>query len=231
MQEEKTSDSAEWVTLTYDTRHAPITSNGFLTLNKRDIQLFFKRLRKANPGRRIRYYCVGEYGTKNWRPHYHAHIFNVDVTTIQPAWHMGQVYYGKVQGASVGYTLKYMMKKGRIPQHARDDRQPEYAQMSKGLGASYLTDAMVAWHRDDLYNRMYVVVDGNQKVAMPRYLKQKLYTDPEREEIGLRARSNMLKEQDKIVAAGGPNYWRNRAESIKAAFARMDRQFSFNKTI
>ena len=59
-----------FITLTYEKN--PIT------LQKRDLQLFFKRLRKALLGVKIKYFAVGEYGTQRWRPHYHAIIFGYD---------------------------------------------------------------------------------------------------------------------------------------------------------
>lgn len=133
MQEEKVSSSAYFLTLTYDTSRVPLTKNGFMSLDKRDVQLFFKRLRKVNI-EKLRYYLVGEYGGRTMRPHYHVILFNADLKTIQPAWAMGQIHYGSVAGASVGYTLKYMSKVNRIPLHRNDDRLPEFAHMSKGLG-------------------------------------------------------------------------------------------------
>lgn len=49
-------------------------------LYKRDVELFMKRLRKtfAEFGYdNIRYYCAGEYGDKNGRPHFHMVLFNI----------------------------------------------------------------------------------------------------------------------------------------------------------
>lgn len=58
-----------FITLTYNDKHNP------LHVNKRDIQLFFKRLRKYldynNIENNFRYLLVSEYGSKNLRPHYH----------------------------------------------------------------------------------------------------------------------------------------------------------------
>ena len=45
-QEEKSSFSSYFVTLTYGPMYIPITKNGFMTLVKKDLQLYFKRLRK-----------------------------------------------------------------------------------------------------------------------------------------------------------------------------------------
>lgn len=148
MQEEKQSESAHFITLTYDTSRVPITKNGFMDIRRRDLQLFFKRLRKsissdnkkagiksrAGTGRPIRYYAVGEYGGKGNRPHYHLIIFNVELKHIQPAWNNGAVHYGQVTGASIGYCMKYITKPNKVPKHRNDDRTPEFALMSKGWG-------------------------------------------------------------------------------------------------
>lgn len=136
MQEEKQSQNAHFITLTYDTKYVPITANSYMQLNKADVQKFLKRLRKRSTGELpgIKYFCVGEYGGKSLRPHYHIVMFNVQIEHIQGAWDRGSVHYGSVTGASVGYTLKYMSKKSKIPMHRNDDRQPEFALMSKNWG-------------------------------------------------------------------------------------------------
>lgn len=135
MQEEKVSDSALFITLTYDTDHVPFSKNGFMDLSRRDVQLFFKRLRKHHKGDRcksIKYYAVGEYGGKTRRPHYHLILFNAKIESVQLAWNLGHVHYGQVTGASVGYTMKYIAKPWRA-MHCNDDRTPQFALMSKGL--------------------------------------------------------------------------------------------------
>lgn len=159
MEEEKRCSSAFFLTLTYDPMKVPMSPRGFMTLDssidqetgeihhmkikkkdgttgyvretKRDLQLFFKSLRKANSLRKIKYYAVGEYGGKTKRPHYHIILFNADITTVQNAWTKGQIHYGNVSGASVGYTLKYMSKPKTVPKHKNDDRLPEFSIMSK----------------------------------------------------------------------------------------------------
>lgn len=52
--------------------------SGIAVLSKRDVQLFLKRLRKyvyKNTRERLRYFIVGEYGPKTYRPHYHLLLF------------------------------------------------------------------------------------------------------------------------------------------------------------
>lgn len=86
-------DSAYFVTLTYNDEHVPIsyypdpeTGEAYesLTLCKRDVQLFMKRLRKAFPNDKIRFYLAGEYGDETFRPHYHAIIFGLHLTDGYP---------------------------------------------------------------------------------------------------------------------------------------------------
>ena len=63
------SNSALFVTLTYEDEKIPISKNGLQTLDKTDLQKFFKRLRKLTH-EKISYYAVGEYGDKTQRPRY-----------------------------------------------------------------------------------------------------------------------------------------------------------------
>lgn len=128
----KQCTSAYFITLTYAPPHCPVTPKGFMSLSKRDVQLFFKRLRKAHPKQsNIRYFACGEYGGNGERPHYHLILFNAERPLIQPAWNLGSVHYGTVSGASIGYTLKYMCKPHRYPKFHGDDRPREFSLMSK----------------------------------------------------------------------------------------------------
>lgn len=146
---------------------------------------------------KIKYYAAGEYGTENLRPHYHAIVFNVpDANMFYEAWkldgeHLGQVVVGDVNGNSVAYTMKYIDKgpnakglfKGWVPFVGRDDRQKEFALMSKGMGANYINERTKKYHKADL-NRNYLTVDGGFKIAMPRYYKERIFDEDERAEMG-----------------------------------------------
>lgn len=174
---------SENVSIAEYNRYSILTKNGFLTLRKNAIPLFMKRLRKASRVK-LKYYCVGEYGGKTRRPHYHVLLFGLALNSrtielIENAWSvegisLGQVHYGEVNGASVGYTLKYMCKPWQMI-HARDDRQQQFALMSKGLGSNYLTAPAIRYHRVNLDNYFLTLVDG-KKVSMPRYYYERIYT-------------------------------------------------------
>lgn len=107
-----------FVTLTYDNKHLPTTDEGHMTLRKRDVQLFKKRLRKyvkkhnealhswINPKtleeeKPIRTFECGEYGPKNGRPHYHQIIFN---------WIPNDLVYWKTERGCRYYKSKKLKK-------------------------------------------------------------------------------------------------------------------------
>lgn len=239
MQQDKVSDMSLFITLTYDTRYVPITPKGFLGLCKRDLQLFFKRLRKRYhslyvDGKPIKYFAVGEYGGKTLRPHYHVLLFNCPVELISPSWDKGHVHYGQVSDASVGYTLKYMMKPGKIPLHKNDDRHPEFRLMSKRIGISYLSVAMNKWHLSDLENRMYVNLEGGKKASMPRYYKDKLYTLEQRLVIAAVMKERMDEKDAKEMQIEFNKYGYmahlNHKEAVRAAFDIM-RKDSINSRL
>ncbi|AXH76449.1 MAG: replication initiator protein [Microviridae sp.] len=184
MKEQDRHSHAHFITLTYDNRFVPISPNGFMTLDKSAFPLFMKRLRKrlgvsANP---VRYYACGEYGSKTHRPHYHAIVFGVpDPELFHQSWtddgvQIGTVHVGNVSGDSVAYCMKYIDKSNFKANHGRDDRVPEFALMSKGLGSNYLTPAVLSYHHAD-WSRMCLVKEDGHKIAMPRYYRSRIYSD------------------------------------------------------
>lgn len=100
--------SAYFVTLTYSDDFVPVShyadpSTGeaqpSLTLRKRDLQLFFKRLRKRHV-KPLRYFAAGEYGGKTLRPHYHAIIFGLELGDLVP--------YGRNFRGEMTYTSDFL---------------------------------------------------------------------------------------------------------------------------
>lgn len=200
-----------------------------MTVSKKDVQDFFKRLRYYSPKKpKIKYYAAAEYGSDTKRPHYHIILFNADPKNIDVAWGMGSVYYGTVSAASVGYSLKYISKKGSIPIHSRDDRLPEFSLMSKKLGANYLTPAMIEWHESDIENRMYLNIEGGKKISMPRYYKDQIYTIEQREHIGAKLAVKMEEKLKLDISQYKGDYYRDKAESELAAQRR--REYRNRKT-
>lgn len=238
MQEYKVSSSAHFVTLTYSEKYYP--AHG---LSKRHCQLYLKRLRKKSP--RLRYYLVGEYGSKTGRAHYHAIIYNSDEKSIAQCWTLknlrndemepiGIVHIGKVTEASTAYVTKYIIQKGSPV----GDVNPPFSLMSRayGLGLNYLTDAMVKWHRDN--ESIYMVRHG-EKQRLPRYYKEKIWPNSTwsnwayiRDEIFKKARKEAEKKdelENKLLAEQGYNPEAIRTEMRNAVIARIKSKVAYSQ--
>jgi len=169
-----------FVTLTYANPHLR-WRHGQSQLCKDDLQRWFKAIRRA--GYRIRYYAVGEYGSTTYRPHYHVILFgSVPEELLRSSWReradrgghiLGHVHIGTVTQASIAYTLGYIVNsKGPF---MLSNRVRPFSLMSRkpGLGHSYLTPEMIAWHRAD--RRNYAIQDGIKR-HLPRYYKGKIFS-------------------------------------------------------
>lgn len=224
MKEADRSRSAFFVTLTYDNDHVPISNNGFMSLRKRDVQLFLKRLRYYNSDNSkwpLKYYLAGEYGSDTMRPHYHIILFNCTLENLIglkyenayvygnllldgkdqydcDSWPCGHITVGDFSQGSVGYTLKYICKDSLVGKFERDDRVKEFSIMSKRIGDNYLTDAMKRYHLADVLERMFCTTDEGVKMSMPRYFKERIYTKWQRMSIGYQMEKKSIEEYMKL---------------------------------
>lgn len=201
-QEKHYSKSCKFITLTYSDEHIP-TENGYYTLKKADVQLFMKRLRKLQAKHtkdKIRYYFVGEYGTKTQRPHYHAIMFNlyndefiiqswvkngnpIGITDVQEVRHDG----------ALSYVVSYI--NGKTP---TENRAPEFSLMSKGLGKQYLSNPNTYNYHTQSAEYCKVVSNGFTQ-PMPRYYKNLIYTDDEKKQISEYMEVLTNTKNDKII--------------------------------
>lgn len=102
MLELKYHESAYFLTLTYNDGNLPIhwhvdeatgEAAPVATLVKRDWQLFMKRLRRAFPDQKLRFFMSGEYGEKNMRPHFHAIVFGLKIDDLKFYKHLDKYDY------------------------------------------------------------------------------------------------------------------------------------------
>lgn len=162
-----------FVTLTYSDANLPLNDEGESLLVKQDLQKFLKRLRKKFP-KLIRYFAVGEYGTRYGRAHYHAILFSqvpIDLATIQSTWGLGFVHCGTVTQSSIAYVAKYcFVNKGKYT-----GRPPPKAYMSRkpGLGKFMVSR---------LPKLPYILQNGHKK-RLPRYYKDLMFTRDEKLQI------------------------------------------------
>lgn len=139
--------------------------NSFVTLTYRDnpgglnyehVQLWFKRFRKRLL-QKIRYFVVGEYGSKNSRAHWHAVVFGwypepsdcyevkqglYGSHLLDDTWGHGFASVGELSPASAQYVAQYALKKF-TGEHSEDFYtdvetgeicKPEMAHMSRRPG-------------------------------------------------------------------------------------------------
>lgn len=209
----KHAESAHFITLTYNESEEPWCYVGFPlsalkfseaikkddfsqripTLNKRDLQLFLKRLRhdqdqlegivsltEKNPLKwpKIKYFAVGEYGTKKDRPHYHLIAFNIRgeiAHKIEKIWGIGNVMVVPATPATIHYTTKYLINK-----YDTDiNREAPFQLTSKYLGIKYLHENS-AYH---LSNKTNVVRSEGVIQKLPRYYTDKLFGVKTKKEI------------------------------------------------
>jgi len=187
--EAKRSVAKRFITLTYANPHLK-WKNGNPQLVKSDLQKWFKRVRKTH---KFRYFAVGEYGSQTFRPHYHIILFgDVPEDVIRKSWTFGHVHIGNVTQKSIMYCLGYLVNAKKWVM--RKNRERPFTLMSRrpGLGANYLTPAMVEWHKADRKN--YAVLDG-QKRHLPRYYKTKIFSKIDLVRIAVRDQKEHFKKQ------------------------------------
>jgi len=219
--EEREWDRASFVTLTISDRvlfrcwnNPPNPAR----LSRRDLQLFFKRLRKA--GYRVKYYAVGEYGEKFARAHYHLVLFGADSrdrVALEAAWPWGNVDIGRVEPASIRYVTGYVMKAplGRLRLHEeREGHAPAFSVMSRGIGA------VGGNARRHTITTQGVIRVGNRAVVPPRFYLRGL-SEADRQAFLLARRQRQLERALARVAAGGEyvkNDVQDRAQVSRADF-------------
>lgn len=199
-----------FLSLTYNDKHLPHTEEGFPTLDKRDLQLFLKRLRERYKDRTLRFFAVGEYGDRTFRPHYHAAIFNLPMcmgwpfevvvekgkrsiicrcdvcSNVRAAWARGHITCGEVTIKSARYMSGYVVKKLTKPTPELGGRLPEFARMSlrPGVGAMFIPDvasAVMLYQTDQKDGDVPIGLrHGSKVLPMGRYLRRLL-----REQVGL----------------------------------------------
>ena len=203
-----------FVTLTY--RPADLPKDG--TLDYRHFQLFMKKLRKkmvpkcpfpvGSPERdewleknEIRFYMCGEYGDENWRPHYHAILFNCEFPDkvywrktatgypqfrskiLEDLWGLGNCEFGSVTFKSAAYVARYIMKKVNGDEAAFHycDVDPDTGEILSEITPEFsrmsrrpgIGSRWLKRFMPDVYPHGYVVVDG-RKVRPPRFYDQLL---------------------------------------------------------
>lgn len=185
-----------FLTLTYSNEHLPVD----YSVHPREMQLFFKKLRKFIYPQKVRFYLGAEYGDQNLRPHYHVILFGYDFNdkifyertsrgdilyvsrNLAKLWPYGLSTIGAVTFESAGYTARYSTKKITGPQasdfylrvhplHGFICRvRPEFSLMSRKPGIGH---GYAIKYQPEIYPSDSVIVRGKQ-LKPPRYFDQQL---------------------------------------------------------
>lgn len=164
------------VTLTYDNAH----NDG--ELHKRDLQLFFKRLRKSIYPAKLRYFGCGEYGSRGGRPHYHICIFGYCPNDLEyfftsndskekiykskslaDIWGLGYISVGELTMQGALYSSLYMQKYNSV----ENKITKPFLVMSRrpGIANNFIE------HID--YNQDCIYIHG-KSYKIPRFFDKKL---------------------------------------------------------
>lgn len=205
-----------WVTLTFDDQHLPEDRS----LSPEVLRLWLDRLRKRLKPARFRYFACGEYGEREFRPHYHVALFGVrgcaggpvrqvkggfeclckTCLDVRTTWGFGFTSVGELTLKSAMYTTGYVAKKMTRPDNpALSGRYPEFARMSNrpGIGALAIPDVASTILTLNLEKTMVdVPVDlrhGSARMPLGRYLRRELRRQIGRDECAPQAVLDALK--------------------------------------
>lgn len=145
------------------------------------LRLFLERVRK-DTGKSMRHWCVTELGEDYDRIHLHGIFFGQkSAELIKKHWKYGFIFIGQYcNSRSVNYMTKYMLKV--------DVKHPEFKQIvlaSPGIGSGYFNSLNWQWQKQN-YKRIEVptyTFRNGTKMAMPKYYKDKLFTEKERNQM------------------------------------------------
>ena len=197
--EARMHDKSCFLTLTYDDVCLP----RFGQLVKRDLQLFFKRLRKA--GYKFRYVAAGEYGDKSRRPHFHVALFGEDFSADRIPYGFGvnkdQMYVsralaciwnnsvfpmghtiGSLTFESAAYIARYITKRvsgvGASPLPLAVDPETGEAVMPNPEFLVCSKGIGRAWFNEfffsDVFPHARVITEQGSPAPVPRYYKSLL---------------------------------------------------------
>ncbi len=164
-----------FITLTYDDIYNPFV------LCPDHMTLFWKRLRKNFKGCKIKYFYCGEYGTRTYRPHYHAIVYGLPLTDLKlikynsfgdsifnseilsKIWGKGMIAIGSLSLKSCSYVARYTLKKNNTDCFQR---------VSQGFGLNFFKK----YKKDIIQNGFLTLGIGSRilKANLPRYFCKKI---------------------------------------------------------
>lgn len=190
--EQERSTSLYFLTLTYNNENVPVGEFGSLTLRRKDLINWKKRVR--HKVKLTSYAFIGEYGSKTHRPHYHGLVFNLtkkEIDYICEDWQNHHGFsssysiplYSSDASAVANYVSKYVVKPSELSILPTDVEPPRLL-TSVGFGApddklkNYLlgTDLDLINHYNyyELIERQNIPINGF-RYKIPQYVNRKVF--------------------------------------------------------
>lgn len=223
-----------FTTLTYAPEFVP-EKDSTLTLDPRDLQLFFKRLRRRL-NYKVRMFSCGEYGSRTARPHYHSVIFGIkrkDWHFIEDAWKLGFVCNKDFYNETAGYVAQYIQKKlfgenvygAAVPPFLRCSQNPS-------IGEDYF------WRNASVICSQGFIVSDGYKHSIPRSFVRKaidvgLLPENDLDDLQLIQNLKTVEFLDHVDAQGVElsDYERNFALLQQRAFDNSNRKRNYNEVV
>ena len=209
--------NAKFITLTFSTESIKeITAKlpnykGYELDNEiaiKAMRLFTERWRKKFK-KAPRHWFVTELGGGT-QEHMHMHgilYTNEKTETIEKIWNYGYIFEGSyVNEETINYIVKYIYK--------QDEKHKEYKPIilaSKGIGKGYLDrlDSKLNKFNGEKTRETYTTRQGF-KLALPKYYRNKIYSDEEREKLWIQLldkNTRYVLKQKIDISKGEQNYW------------------------
>lgn len=146
------------------------------------VRNFLERYRKEY-GKSLRHFFVTELGGKNGRIHLHGIImdcragfyrrgkWNADISKFNSLWKYGHTWFGWCNEKTINYVTKYITK--------FDEFNPDFEGkilVSPGFGKCYVNRSTILLHNTG-EGLWFVRSSNGHKLAIPRYLKLKLFSE------------------------------------------------------
>lgn len=191
-------ENSWFLTLTYDDVHLEelehSTNYDLYSLNYDHLADFIKRLRNKFRDSEIDFFASGEYGDQQFRPHFHAIVYNVPLDDLEywklnsngdplytseiihSLWQRGICAVGKYNWLCAAYAASYVEKKrdGRkLDEYTAVGLIPEKCRMSRRPGIAhdyYVENALDIWNHDGLSVSRSVNSQGH--LGIPRYFRK-----------------------------------------------------------
>lgn len=188
--ESKMHEQNSFLRLSFNESHLPSNRS----ISKRDLQLFFKRLRKKLYPKEVKYYACGEYGDSvGHRPHYHVCLFGHDFEdkkiheygtgkrskakpnkgvfdiykseVLEKVWGQGYCAIGELTFDSAAYCARYIVKKITGPYA---DKHYNGLTPEFCLASQGIGKSFFNKYFNDIYPKDFVTING-KKLSPCRY--------------------------------------------------------------